>query len=138
MNLFSLFSYSQSPDKKETVEFMNKVLDEKIRIELKGATLIVTFYDDEMKVVREDKVPTPDLDLTFTYEEDAGLLCVPCMNDQPECVTRVLTLQKIKRRYGRLSIPVKDQDEYASLRNALDHLIRTTSENGYKEAVILD
>ena len=60
------------------------------------------------------------------------------MKDQPECLTRLLTLQKIKKGYGRLSIPVKDEKMFSSLKIAFEHLIRATSENGYKEAVILD
>lgn len=138
MSLFCLKSYSQSPTKQETVEYINRILGEKTKAELKGGTLFFTFFDDQQKVVREDKVPTPDLELKITFEKDGGLLCIPCFRDQPECVTRVLTVQKIKRGYGRLSIPVRDEQQYEALRKALDHLIRITSEEGYKDAITLD
>lgn len=138
MNLFSSVSYSQSPGKAETVAFINSILGQRTQVELKGGTLFVTFRDENGKIFREDKVPTPDLDLTINYEEEGKLLVIPCMQDQPECVTRVLVVQKIKRGYGRLSIPVQSEKEFYSLKKAFDHLIRTTSENGYKDAVTLD
>ncbi|MBL7922785.1 MAG: hypothetical protein JNL88_01165 [Bacteroidia bacterium] len=138
MSLFSLVSYSQSPGKQETVEYINSILGEKARMEMKAGTLFVTFYNDQGKVIREDKVQTPDLDLAITYEEEEGLLCIPCMRDQPDCVLRVLTVQKVKRTYGRLSIPVSDSKTFHALRKAFDHLIRTTSEHGYKEAVTFE
>lgn len=138
MSLFCLESYSQSPSKQETVAYINRKLGDKIQVELKGGTLFVTFCDEQQKVVREDKVPTPDLELKISYEKEGGLLCIPCFRDQPECVTRTLTVQKIKRGYGRLSIPVTDEKQYEALRKALDHLIRITSEEGYKDAITLD
>lgn len=138
MNLFSVISYSQTPERGETVAYINKVLGDRYKVTLKNTNLIVTFYNENGEMVREDKVPTPDLDLTITYEAEDGLLCIPCMTDQPECLTRVLTLQKIKKGYGRLSIPVKDEKAFRSLKIAFEHLIRATSENGYKEAVTFD
>ncbi len=138
MNLFSSFSYSQTPGKDETLQFMNQLLGPKTQFVLKGVNLTVSFYDDNSNLVREDKVPTTDLDLAISYEADAGLLVIPCMKDQPECVTRTLVVQKIKRGYGRLSIPVSNEKDFTSLKKALDHLIRITSEDGYKDAVTLD
>jgi hypothetical protein len=138
MSLFSTFSYSQTPGKDETLVFINRLLGEQTRVELKGGTLFVTFRDENNKVVREDKVPTPDLDLKITWEQEGGLLCIPCFRDQPECVTRVLVVQKIKRGYGRLSIPVRSEKDFESLKKAFDHLIRITSEDGYKDAITLD
>jgi hypothetical protein len=138
MNLFSLKSYSQTPERGETVAYINKILGDRYRVTCKNTTLVVSFYNENGEIVREDKVPTMDLDLKITYEPEDGLLCIPCMKDQPECLTRVLTLQKIKKGYGRFSIPVKDEKAFNSLKIAFEHLIRATSENGYKEAVILD
>lgn len=138
MSLFSTISYSQTPNKTETVTYINSILGERTLVELKGGTLFVSFRDENNKVVREDKVPTYDLDLKITFEAEGGLLCIPCMKDQPECLTRTLVVQKVKRGYGRLSIPIRDEKQFESLRKAFDHLIRITSEDGYKEAVILD
>ncbi len=138
MNLFSSVSYSQSPGKSETVAFINKVLGDRTRVELKSGTLFVSFYNENGEMVREDKAPTPDLDLAITYEPEDNLLCIPCMKDQPDCVTRVLVVQKVKRGYGRLSIPVKDEKTFLSLQKAFGHLIRITSENGYKDAITLE
>ena len=138
MSLFCLKSYSQAPGKDETVSYINRILGERTQVALKGGTLFVTFRDENNKVVREDKVPTPDLELKISYEADGNLLCIPCFRDQPECVTRVLVVQKIKRGYGRLSIPVQSEKEYELLRKAFDHLIRITSEEGYKDAITLD
>ncbi|MBK7964073.1 MAG: hypothetical protein IPK10_01275 [Bacteroidetes bacterium] len=100
MNLFSLKSYSQTPERGETVAYINKILGDRYRVTCKNTTLVVTFYNENGEIVREDKVPTPDLDLKITYEAEDGLLCIPCMKDQPECLTRVLTLQKIKKDMG--------------------------------------
>ncbi|MBK9401844.1 MAG: hypothetical protein IPN36_13635 [Bacteroidetes bacterium] len=138
MNLFSCLSYSQSPGKGETVEFINKVLGERIQVELKTGTILVSFRDENGNLLREDKAPSPDLDLTITYEPEDKLLCIPCMKDQPECVTRTLVVQKIKRGYGRLSIPVASEKDFYSLQKAFDHLIRILSENKYKDAITLD
>ncbi len=138
MSLFCLKSYSQAPGKDETVSYINRILGERTQVTLKGGTLFVSFRDENNKVVREDKVPTPDLELKINYEADGNLLCIPCFRDQPECVTRVLVVQKIKRGYGRLSIPVQSEKEYELLRKAFDHLIRITSEEGYKDEVTLD
>ena len=118
MNLFSDISYSQTPERSETIAYINKVLGDRYKVTCKNTTLLVSFYNEKGEVVREDKVPTPDLDLKITYEVEVGLLCIPCMKDQPECLTRLLTLQKIKKGYGRLSIPVKDEKMFSSLKIA--------------------
>lgn len=138
MNLFSVKSYSQIPERGVTVAYINKILGDRYRVTCKNTTLVVTFYNENGEVVREDKVPTPDLQLKIIYEAEEGLLCIPCNLDQPECLTRVLTLQKIKKGYGRFSIPVKDEKTYNSLKIAFEHLIRATSENGYNETVVFD
>lgn len=138
MSLFSSFSYSQSPGKQETVDYMNKILGDRIRVELKSGTILVSFRDENGNLLREDKAPSPDLDLAITYEPEDKLLCIPCMKDQPECVTRTLVVQKIKRGYGRLSIPVENEKDFYALRKAFDHLIRILSENKYKDAITLD
>ena len=138
MSLFCLESYSQSPTRQETVDYINRILGEKTKVELKGGNIFVTFMDEQRKVIREDKATTPDLELKITYEQEGKLLCIPCYRDQPECVTRTLVMQKIKRGYGRLSIPVTDEKQYETLRKAFDHLIRIVSEEGYKDAITLD
>lgn len=138
MSLFCQFSYSQTPGKEKTLAFINNVLGEQTSVALNGDRLVISFLDDKNKQTREDKVITPDLQLKITYEAESGLLCIPCFYDQPDCVTRVLVAQKIKRRYGRLSIPVRNEEDFMLLKKAFEHLIRMTSENGYTNAVNLD
>lgn len=138
MSLFWVKSYSQTPTRQETVEYINRILGEKTSVELKGGNIFVTFRDDKQQVIREDKAITPDLELNIAYEAEGKLLCIPCYRDQPECVIRTLVVQKIKRGYGRLSIPVTDEKQYEALRKAFDHLIRLVSEEGYKDAITLD
>lgn len=77
MSLFCLESYSQSPSKQETVAYINRMLGDKIQVELKGGTLFVTFRDEQQKVVREDKVPTPDLELKISYEKEGDYSVFP-------------------------------------------------------------
>lgn len=138
MSLFCQFSYSQSPDKEKTVAFINGILGEQTNLALSNDRLVILFFDDKHQRIREDKVITPDLELKITYEPESGLLCIPCFRDQPDCVTRVLVAQKIKRRYGRLSIPVNNEQDFILLKKAFEHLIRMTSEIGYTHAITLD
>lgn len=134
----SLPGFSQHPGKGETVKYINDLIGPSKSLTVKAGTLVVTFRDDKNRLVREDRVPASDLDLNIFYEEESGLLCVPCMKDYRECLTRILVFQKVKRRYERFSIPVSDDVQYQKLKKAFDHLIRILSEVKYRETVVLD
>lgn len=130
--------FAQHPGKSETVKYINGIIGPSKTLSLKTGTLVVTFRDDKNRLVREDHVPAADLDLNIFYEEESGLLCIPCMKDYRECLTRVLVFQKVKRRYERFSMPVTDEIQYQKLKKAFDHLIRILSEVKYRETVVLD
>lgn len=129
---------AQEPDKAETLKYINTRLGGSVELLHKGGTLFVVYYDSSRVLYREDRVKTPDLRFDILWERESGLLCIPCLQEYPECVSREMHLQKIKRGYSRLSIPVKDFEQFVSLRKAMDHLIRMTSENGYKAKVSFD
>ncbi len=129
---------AQEPDKRETLEYINAQLGGRVEVLHKGGTLFVMYYDSSRVLYREDRVKTPDLSFDILWEPESGLLCVPCLKEYPDCVSREMHVQKIKRGYSRLSIPVANREKFASLRKALDHLIRMTSENGYKDRISFD
>lgn len=131
-------AFAQHPGKGETVKYINNIIGPSKSLSIKTGTLVVTFRDDKNRLVREDRVPAADLDLNIFYEQESGLLCIPCMKDYRECLTRVLVFQKVKRRYERFSMPVTDEIQYQKLKKAFDHLIRLLSEVKYRETVILD
>lgn len=138
LNFFSMESYSQSPGKDETLSYINQVLGQRTEVNIRSGTILVKFYDQQAQYIREDKVPSPDLDLPMYYEAENNLLCIPCAKDVPGCVTRTLVVQKVKKAYDRLSIPVTDEAMYKRLEKAFDHLIRLYSEDGYKNEISLD
>ena len=129
---------AQEPDKRETLEYINAQLGGRVEVLHKGGTLFVMYYDSSRVLYREDRVKTPDLSFDILWEPESGLLCVPCLKEYPDCVSREMHVQKIKRGYSRLSIPVANREQFASLRKAMDHLIRMTSENGYKARISFD
>jgi hypothetical protein len=130
--------FAQHPGKGETVRYINELIGPSQSMSVKTGTLVVSFRDEKNRLVREDRVPASDLDLSIFYEEESGLLCIPCMKDYRECLTRILVFQKVKRRYERFSIPVADEVHYQKLKKAFDHLIRILSEVKYRETVVLD
>jgi len=138
MLFWSQTAFAQHPGKNETVKYINDLIGPSKSLSIKTGTLVVTFRDEKNRLVREDRVPASDLDLNIFYEEESGLLCIPCMKDYRECLTRVLVFQKVKRRYERFSMPVTDEVQYQKLKKAFDHLIRVLSEVKYRETVVLD
>ncbi len=131
-------SYSQSPGKTATLDFLNKKLGERTQLEIKMNDLIVITKNESGEVIREDKVPFSDLEVNSFYEEESDLLCIPCLKDVQGCVTRTLKVQKIKRPYDRISIIAGGTENYKQLQKAIEHLIRLESEVGYKDEITLE
>ncbi len=131
-------SYSQSPDRQFTLDYINKSLGKEIQTDIKGSQLVVTFYNNQGEKIREDRAPLAYLDLKVFFEEGSTLLCIPCLKNEEDCVTRTLVVQKIKRPYDRISISVQDKVQFQKLKKAFEHLIRLTSEIGYKDAVTFE
>ena len=131
-------SYSQSPDKKATLVYINEILGSSTKVEIKGSQLVISYYNDQGQLLREDKAPLAYLDLKVQLETESSLLYIPCLKSEEGCVTRTLTVQKIKKSYDRMSISVNDSGSYLKLKKALQHLIRLTSEIGYKDAITLE
>lgn len=138
IGLYPFVAVGQSPGKKETLEYINQKVGNATSVFYKAGSLIIVFKDKDGSILREDSAPVPDLDLNVFYEPESGLLCIPCVKGIGDCVTRVLVLEKVKRSYGRLSIPLKDAGEFQSLQKAFEHFIRLISVNGYHDTVIFD
>jgi len=131
-------SYSQSPGKNETLEYLNKILGNQTHLEISTNNLRITIKDESGRIIRKDKVLFTDLEHKSFYEEESDLFCVPCLSFFSGCVTRLLTIQKIKRPYERISIIAGGSDRYKKLEKAFEHLIRIMSEVGYKDEITLD
>lgn len=132
---FSLKSYSQSPGKDETVRRINELTGNKLQVEVAHDQITLRILDESGAVIRIDKAPLADLAEEAFVEKESGLVCVPCLKDAAGCVTRTLVVQKIKREYDRISLPVKDAATATSLSTALTHLIRLQTLTGYKDDV---
>lgn len=131
-------SYSQTPGKKETIEFLQKVAPGQVKFELKASNLTITVMDSTGAIVREDKVNFGDLDTTFKYEQESGLVVCSCLKDARGCVTRTMPILKIKRQVDRFSVPAKDNQEAERFARALNHLIRMETFSGYTDAITLE
>lgn len=138
MGAFSLKSYSQSPNKETTIDYLNRSLGLQANVEVKQNTIIIKIKNENGEVIREDKAQIPELQTEVYYEEESGMLCIPCMKDAEFCVTRILNVQKIKKTYGRITIPAGSQEKFAALKKGMEHLIKMQSEVGYKEEISFD
>jgi len=138
MGGFSLKSYSQSPNKETTIDYLNRLLGLQANVDVKQNTIIIKIKNENGEIIREDKAQIPDLQTEVYYEQETGMLCIPCMKDAEFCVTRVLTIQKIKKTYGRITLPAGSQEKFASLKKGIEHLIKMQSEVGYKEEILFD
>lgn len=136
--VFPIFAIAQSPGKKETLNYINQKVGTGISVYYKSGSIFVVFKDENGTVFREDIAPVPDLDVNVLFEPESGLLCIPCIKGITDCVTRTLVLQKVKRTYARLSIPVSSEPEFRSLQKAFEHFIRIISVNGYQDTVVFD
>jgi hypothetical protein len=128
-------SYSQKPDKGATLSIINHSLSLQTELEVKQSTLIVRVKDDKGKLIREDRARIPELALEAYYEKETSSLCIPCITDVPDCGTRKLIDQKIKKTTGRIMFPVTNEENYLQLKKYLEHLIRIESEIGYKDEI---
>ncbi len=131
-------SYSQKPDRKTTLSYINKKLAPLCVIEMRTGTLIATFTEADGKKVREDKVPAFELDTAVIYDSKDKILSVNCISDRKDCVTRTLYKLKIKRQYNRISFVVNDETQVENLRKALIHLIRIDSEFKYSDEITFE
>jgi hypothetical protein len=127
-------SYSQSPDKEATISYLNKLGGDSISFGLKGAVLTIRMNNNEQKTIREDKVNLVDLDTVSAFEAESKLTFMNCMPGFNDCVTRVLTVQKIKKTYSRISIP-SSAEQHHGYAAALAHLVKIFAVKNYKDAV---
>lgn len=129
-------SYSQSPGREATLEYLNRLGGDSIQFSLKGTQLQITYSGKEGKVVRYDKAQTTDLDTVAKFESSSRLVSVNCLADVQDCVTRELIVQKIKRNYGRISIPATEETAVA-YKTALQHLIKILTVKKYNDEILL-
>lgn len=127
-------SYSQTPDKEATITYLNRLGGDSIVFSLKGAVLTVRMNNKENATIREDKVNLVDLDTVSAYEAESKLTFMNCMSGFSDCVTRVLTVQKIKKSYGRISIP-SSEEVHHGYATALAHLVKIMAVKNYKDDV---
>ena len=133
---YSVKSYSQKPDRKETISYINQKLGPVCEVAMKGGTLIVNYFDPKGKKVREDKAPAFALDTIINFEADEKVLSVNCTSDNKNCVTRTLYIHKTKKTYSRVTF-VADVDEASleGLKKAIVHLIKIDSQYRYNDEI---
>jgi hypothetical protein len=144
--IFSLFVsgllgepvFAQQPDKAGTLAFINSKLAPSTQIDLEQGTIYAEFRDSTGQLIRKDRVEIPDFGEVIEFEYESGLLCIPCSRYIPNCVTRELVLQKVRRGYDRFSIPLDGPEEYEPLRKAFDHLFKILTIGGYRETVVFN
>ena len=138
MLAFFQISYSQTPGKSETLEYINKKLSGSCVIEINKGNIIANYYSADGKHIREDKVFSGALDTAVTYDTEEQLLSIKCLGIEGDCVTRNLYVQKVRRQYARISFVVKDSSKVEELKKSIKHLIRTLSEPKYKDEISFD
>jgi hypothetical protein len=129
-------TYSQHPNRQETVTYLNKIGGDSLRFQVKGAQITISFFTPTGNLMREDVVQSVDLDTIGRFEPLSSLLYVNCLSAYQGCVTRTLTVQKIKRQYDRISLPVHSES-LEPMRKALVHLIKMLSIRNYHDEVLL-
>ena len=90
-------SYSQAPDRKETLDYINKKLSGTCVLEINKGSIIANYISPDGKSIRQDKVFSGALDTTVIYDAGEQLLSIKCLHDEDDCVTRSLFVQKIRR-----------------------------------------
>jgi hypothetical protein len=116
--------------------YLNKLGGDSVRFSLKGAQLTIDLLAANQKLLRQDKVMLTDLDTIAVFESSSNLVCVNCIKGSPDCVSRELFVQKIRRNYDRISI-LTNNEKSAGFIAALQHLIKITSVKKYKDEVLL-
>jgi hypothetical protein len=129
-------SYTQVPDKAQTMAYLNKLGGDSVRFSLKGVQLTIDLLDGNQKMLRLDKVMLTDLDTVASFESSSKLVCVNCIKGTPDCVNRELIVQKVRRNYDRISI-LTSLEKSAGYIAAIQHLIKITSVKKYKDEVLL-
>ena len=133
---FSLLSYSQRPNREETISYINKKLSPVCSVVVKSGDIIATYFDEGGQRIREDRVAIGNLDTLVRYNVKENVFIIPTIKGCEECVTRKLIVQKVKRFYSRLSFTMEGSDkEIKGLRKALVHLIRIGSEFRYHDEI---
>lgn len=138
MLTFFKISYSQTPGRKETIDYLNSKLNPSCVIEVNGATIIACYYSNTGAKIRQDKVSSGALDTSIVYDKNEKILSIPCLGVEGDCVMRNLYLQKIKRPYARLSFAIDDENKANEIKKAFKHLIRILSEPKYKDEISFD
>ena len=133
---FSLLSYSQRPNKAETISYINEQLAPTCSVAVKSGDIIATYFDEGGQKIREDRVAIGNLDTLIRYNIKEKIFIIPTIKGCEECVTRKLIVQKSRRPYSRLSFAKEGSDkEIKGLRKALLHLIRIGSEFRYHDEI---
>jgi len=135
---FFQISYSQIPNKKQTLDYLNQKMQGSCILEISKGNIIANYYSSDGNLIREDRVFSGALDTVIKYDASEQLLSVPCLKIEGDCVTRKLFVQKIKRTYARISFVVKDETQAEEIKKALQHLIRIESEPKYKDEISFD
>lgn len=136
---FASLSYSQRPNKAETIDFLNKKLGPSCVITAKGGDIITTYSDKAGEKIREDRVAFGYLDTIIKYDPKEQMLYIPTIKGCETCVTRKLYQQKIKKYYSRLAFVFDgNEKEVKSVKKALLHLIRIGSQYRYHNEITLE
>src|SRR5438876_2477895 len=81
--------FSQTPTPAKTLEYINKLLLGKCKVEFSHGKLIADYFDDKGKLIREDKVDPRELDYAeIDYEMKDKNFFIPCKYKAADCVYR--------------------------------------------------
>ena len=134
---FSVFFFSgniqaQQISIDETINFINRILGDDVKLENKKG-LTVSFYKNG-EIYRRDIVGLEDLDPeTIKYSEEEKYISIHCYSAAEGCVDRKLFESKIRRGYKRITFPADvDESRQKLLIGAFDHLIRLYSDPDYE------
>ena len=119
----------------QTLDYINSKLQPKVKAEVKGGYLLLTFTNDKGEVYRKDKVALDALDHTaIEYVEEEKMITLRCLNGA-ECDERQLnTTTKVTRNYNRVTIVYEGEDRSKEgLLNAFGHLVKLVNVKSYKD-----
>ncbi len=133
MLFFPLALFGQSPKSGATVDYINSKLGKGFEVKLKGNYLVASYYENGKDLYREDLMHVKDIDInSIYYNASEQMMIINCIGVKNKCVDRQLYIQKIRRRYGRISFYVKlDTPSADNLTRALKHLIQMTTNSKY-------
>lgn len=130
---FPVTLMAQSPGSGATLDYINSKLGKGFEVKLKGNYLTANYYENGKDLFREDLMHIKDIDVNgIYYNKSEQMMIINCIGQKSKCVDRQLHVQKIRRRYGRISFYVKLDDSTAEdLTRALKHLIQLTTNSKY-------